>query len=212
MVQDVTKLYRGGIYHCAATGRVHYDRALVTAMVERWRPNTYTFLLTGEVTVTLQDVEVMYGLQIDGRLLYIEEPQPPPPCQDELTKLTIYVPQEGEIHGKIRMSMLALCTHLRLLDIEHPFTDGSPQYLLFLEDLGELGCYSWGATVLAYLYRALCQEFMGNKKDVSGFHTLFQGSARSYNDRHGSGTITAEEPAQEPSYQPSQNPAQEPSH
>ncbi|XP_059306416.1 protein MAINTENANCE OF MERISTEMS-like [Lycium ferocissimum] len=173
-------------------------------MVERWQPEAQTFhLCTGEATITLQDVEVMYGLQVDGRPLYIEEPQPPPSYREELTRLTDYVPGEGEIWVQIRMSMVALCTRLRLLDIEHPITDGKTQvdvnrsdrlylliifgsilfpnisgshvslkYLLFLEDLGELGCYIWGATVLAYLYRSLCQASTGDKRDVSGFQLL----------------------------------------
>ena len=43
------------------------DHALIAELVERWRPETHTFHLPiGEVTVTLQDVEVMWGLQING--------------------------------------------------------------------------------------------------------------------------------------------------
>nr|GMC83006.1 serine/threonine-protein phosphatase 7 long form homolog [Ipomoea batatas] len=47
--------------------RIHLDWSLITAMVERWRPKTHCFQLPfGEVTITLQDVEVLLGLRIDG--------------------------------------------------------------------------------------------------------------------------------------------------
>lgn len=44
------------------------DHALLTALVEQWRQKTHTFhFLIGKTTVTLQDVDVLLGLQIDGR-------------------------------------------------------------------------------------------------------------------------------------------------
>ncbi|CAN6362460.1 unnamed protein product [Urochloa humidicola] len=44
------------------------DNAALTALIDRWRPETHTFHLpAGEMTVTLQDVSMLFGLRIDGR-------------------------------------------------------------------------------------------------------------------------------------------------
>ncbi|RWR94952.1 serine/threonine-protein phosphatase 7 long form [Cinnamomum micranthum f. kanehirae] len=47
--------------------RMTIDHPLITALVERWRPETNTFHLPcGEATITLEDVAYIYGLPIDG--------------------------------------------------------------------------------------------------------------------------------------------------
>ncbi|KAG5528432.1 hypothetical protein RHGRI_029194 [Rhododendron griersonianum] len=46
---------------------ISIDLALVTALLERWRPETHMFhFLTGEWTVTLQDVKVLLRVPVDG--------------------------------------------------------------------------------------------------------------------------------------------------
>ena len=48
--------------------RFSVDRALLSALVDRWRPETHTFHLpVGEMAVTLQDVSLLLGLPHDGR-------------------------------------------------------------------------------------------------------------------------------------------------
>src|SRR3989442_4932058 len=49
-------------------GSIYYDWALLSAWVERWRTETHTFHLPiGAATITLQDVEVILGVPVDGR-------------------------------------------------------------------------------------------------------------------------------------------------
>nr|XP_016467557.1 PREDICTED: serine/threonine-protein phosphatase 7 long form homolog [Nicotiana tabacum] len=56
-----------GFYRIIEIGRLQFDWALITLMIERWRPETHTFHLPiGEATITLEDVEVLFGLSVDG--------------------------------------------------------------------------------------------------------------------------------------------------
>ena len=48
------------------------DNAALIALVDRWKPDTHIFHLpTGEMTVTLQDVTMLFGLHIDGRAVMV---------------------------------------------------------------------------------------------------------------------------------------------
>ncbi|RYQ82136.1 hypothetical protein Ahy_B10g100731 [Arachis hypogaea] len=68
----VPYLQMAGLYHLARLNKTWFrlDEPLVTAFIERWRPETHTFYMPfRECTITLQDVAYQLGLQIDGQYI-----------------------------------------------------------------------------------------------------------------------------------------------
>ncbi|MFQ6662614.1 hypothetical protein Gotur_030403, partial [Gossypium turneri] len=64
-------LREAGFWHVATIGRrCKFDPKCISALIERWRPKTYTFHLPcGECIITLEDVQLQLGLSVDGSAL-----------------------------------------------------------------------------------------------------------------------------------------------
>ncbi|XP_019244394.1 PREDICTED: serine/threonine-protein phosphatase 7 long form homolog [Nicotiana attenuata] len=146
----VQRLQDTGFYRIIQIGRMQLEWALITALIEQWRPETHTFHLTiGEATITLQDMELLYGLLVDGMAL-----------------LTGFRPQdETTSSGASRMSLTPIRQYLEVL---------YPEIAVDAEELHITRYTSWGAAVLAYMYRQMCQASMGTQSDVYGFLSLLQ--------------------------------------
>ena len=200
-VLDVIKL--SGLYGVYRSHRPVIDRSLITALVERWRPETHTFhFRTGESTITLQDVEILYGLPVKGNAVVGYEPQRSVvDWQNICQRLLGFSPQPQDFkHSSLKVS--ALNAHLRLqprlLDLAtqdminekarcYMFwmiagllladTSGGLlklMYLPMLEDITTVGSYSWGSATLAYLYRFLCKASQSSQNEIAGFLPLLQ--------------------------------------
>ncbi|KAH1205985.1 Serine/threonine-protein phosphatase 7 long form [Glycine max] len=95
-----------GFYWIIKMGYLKINAALISAFIERWRPETHTFhLRCGEATITLQDVSVLLGLRTDGTPLIGSTNLDWADLCEELLGVR---PQEGELEGSVvKLSWLA---------------------------------------------------------------------------------------------------------
>jgi Plant mobile domain len=170
------------------------DAPLLTAMVDRWRPETHTFHLpVGELTVTLQDVAYILGLPIDGAaicgiidgqgwrdrveaLLGVRPADPNPEIKDTKTagvksqwiREQFQACPNGAPEVVVERHARAWLWHLVAGFL---FPDGTGDLIswMWLPILGQqwevIRTYSWASATLAWLYRQLCE---GCKRTTHG--------------------------------------------
>ncbi|KAF1886015.1 hypothetical protein Lal_00021294, partial [Lupinus albus] len=171
------------------------DPSLITALVERWRQETHTFHLPcGECTITLEDVSLKIGMNVNGLLVtgptYFDWDEM---CGELLGK----VPIAGEdMRGcELKLNWLVenfselpsdpteiqlqqYCrAHILYIIGGELISDKSNSrvhlmYLHLLRDLSRVHRYSWGSACLANLYREMCRATKPNGKAMGGLHFL----------------------------------------
>ncbi|KAM0051442.1 putative protein-serine/threonine phosphatase [Helianthus debilis subsp. tardiflorus] len=197
-----------GLIHAAGfsgilqTGYKYVDHALITALVERWRPETHTFHLPfGETTVTLQDVNVLWGLPIDGLPISgADTGMSMYTIRDKCETVLGFAPVKAHVRGKrIRSSEVLARITASFSENEASdedcifrarqiifyligctiFPDNANnlidvKFLDFLVDLPACSGYSWGGAVLALLYKNLCNAIAPNAIAITGPVALLQ--------------------------------------
>ena len=194
-VVDIVK--RVGLEELYRTPCREIDNNLITAFVEQWWPETHTFHLPhGETTITLQDVEVILGIPIDGEAIvgttnftWADE------CRSMLginpigtvlkgqrilikkllEKIDQGLPNDAT---EVVVNQYAWCYILALL-ANTIFVDKSGDrahtiWLQMLRDLRNPPQYSWGSTCLAWLYRELCRATDKGASQIGGALLLVQ--------------------------------------
>ncbi|KAL5180684.1 Protein MAIN-LIKE 2 [Glycine soja] len=196
-IKEVKKKYQRKlfIYYCNLMGYLKINVSLISALIERWRPDTHTFhMRCGEYTITLQDVSILLGLRVDRSPLI-------GPINlnwtDSCEELLGIRPQEGEFQGSV----------VKLSWLTHHFTqinnhDGNLQQVerftrawilrfiggvLFVDkssnkvSLRECNTHAWKPAVLAYLYREMCNTTDYKTKSI-GCMWLRRGNQHIDND------------------------------
>nr|XP_016452751.1 PREDICTED: serine/threonine-protein phosphatase 7 long form homolog [Nicotiana tabacum] len=166
----VRRLQGTSFYRIVEIGQLQLDWSLITTLIERWRPEKHTFHLSiGEVTITLQDVEVLYGLPVDGHPVALSNSireYTGLHYMEMLQRLTGFQPpDETASVGASRLQLTPVRQHFEALHAD--ITNDTPELHIYWYT-------SWCATVLGYLYMQMYWASMGTQHDVAGFLPLLQ--------------------------------------
>ncbi|QHO31416.1 uncharacterized protein DS421_8g241420 [Arachis hypogaea] len=181
-----------GFYHVSKIGVIRGFHPLLVALVERWRPETHTFVLpVGEVTVTLEDVAYIFGLPIDGEAvsgwtdssgdfvqsqshaIFGREPEVSSSSKSYIKLGWVRRVRDAEpLDTEDSVRRYVRC-HIFCLLGSTLFTDKSTayahaKYLPLLRDFDRIHTYSWGSACFAHLYRALCRASRFDTKEMDG--------------------------------------------
>lgn len=184
------------IARVASAGLPPMDWPLLTALVDRWRPETHTFHLPcGEITPTLQDCSMILALPIDGLAVTgiidsanwrdlvehalgvrPDKPQDGDPSKKTSGVKSTWLMQHFNVcpanaaEDVVERHARAWLWHM-VASFLLPDAAGNTVSWLYLPLLAQewenIGLYSWGSAVLAWLYRQMCDACERTKKDAN---------------------------------------------
>ncbi|KAL9668258.1 hypothetical protein QQ045_002637 [Rhodiola kirilowii] len=185
-----------GFYPWTQVASVRVDPSLLTAAIERWRPETHTFHFNeGEATITLQDVSLLTRLPVEGmpvtsrsqinfeevcqRLLGAD------PERDSkspaIAKRSWFKDHLKVIPADVDEETLKKYARAYLLNLIGTtlFSDKSGNmiplcFLPLLEDLDRIRDYSWGSAILACLYSNMCSASQIGHRGLAGAPLIIQ--------------------------------------
>ncbi|KAE8715749.1 putative respiratory burst oxidase-like protein H-like [Hibiscus syriacus] len=197
LIMENEMLLRLDIDHISrhfSDGGCKLEHVLISALIERWRPETHTFHLPcGEATITLEDVSMHLGLPVDGNMMCgMADGDWQSMCIDYLGA----APPEFN-GGRIALSWLKAnfevlnenasedqakaCARAYILRIiggilmpDKSRNQVHCMWLRHLIDFDEAGRYSWGAAVLAFLFREMCRATNYKKTAIGRCLLLLQ--------------------------------------
>lgn len=191
-----------GFFSILQCGNLTFNNHLITALVERWRRETHTFhLRVGEATITLQDVSLIWGLNIDGLpVTGTDNCHKVNEWQQYCFELLGFAPLITQFRGghllmtalhnhciktlidddttELQVSQYSRCIALMIIGgCMLPDSEGSSVKLLYLQllqNIDQVHEFSWGSAVLAFLYRELCNASIIGKDQIAGPLYLLQ--------------------------------------
>lgn len=180
-----------GLAHLPGIMFDRHDHALITAFLERWQPETNSFhLLEGEVTITLEDVHRILGIQCHGEPVRLILAQPGEE-EAELERFRAHFASALEVKS---YHLAKLWTIIKDRRVDRQIREAA--YLgyivgstLFIDKTGTKIMRSlvelfrdgqrgankaWGAATLTFLYRQLGIASRVGTSSMSGCLTLLE--------------------------------------
>ncbi|KAI4996846.1 hypothetical protein ZWY2020_052188 [Hordeum vulgare] len=158
------------------------NHAALTALTDRWRPETHSFHLScGEMTMTLEDMAMISGLPLNGDVrqrvgvLIGVEPPPPLPGKPDASKVKHLwlkevrgAPCPADANDIVVQQYARAYLWYILTKVVFTDASGNSALWMYLERLRNWDIqFSWGSEALAYLYRQLDQASMRTRESSS---------------------------------------------